>query len=429
MNKGCILHCALAAVVAFTSSPEGAVVEVDGVSAGATPLKLYSLEPGVRRHVRVSAQGCESADFFVTPDEETPLNRHVELKPEKGLLLVRSDPAGASVMLEGRSLGETPRLVTSLDAGRLYRFVLKKQGWLDQKAEIRLDGRRPAALDVKMIRDSGVLKIDSRPQGAEVSVNGRPYGATPVVTSDGVPKGRVTVVLKKEGYAVKTAELNVKAGDGQEFFFALEPIPGSLELFSKPEGARFYIDGKPRGKGPLKLEGMADGEYAVRAEMDGYAPQEKRVSIDKGQAVVEEFRLKNILGCLEVKTIPSGAAVFVDGVKRGTTKGVEDRRSDLFRVEAIPEGEHTLVVRCDGYAEYVKHFTMKPLETVALNVALRKRFMPDTRVTTAAGTIEGKLVYMDDKTCRLKLASGVERPIPVVNIMKIETIGKESRTK
>ena len=109
--------------VDVASHPEGAAVIVDGVMRGNAPLTLFDLEPG-EHHIRYEMKDYEPKDDFFTLSEGGYVERSATLECVKGLLLITTEPEGASVTLDGLSLGTTPRLVTTLDAKGLYRFQL-----------------------------------------------------------------------------------------------------------------------------------------------------------------------------------------------------------------------------------------------------------------------------------------------------------------
>ena len=180
--------------VDFAADPEGADVVVDGALRGRAPLTLYDLAPGAH-HVRFELRDYEPQDAFFELVPGVYSLQSVQLAPVKGLLLVTSEPSGCDVSLDGMSLGETPRLVTTLDAKDTYRLVLQKPGYQPRTVEVKFSGRTPLVRHEKLILDSGILEIKSEPAGAEVSVNGIARGETPVTVRD-VPKGSATVVLR-----------------------------------------------------------------------------------------------------------------------------------------------------------------------------------------------------------------------------------------
>ena len=84
--------------VTVSSQPSGATVSVDGMDRGVTPLVIYDLGPG-RHHLRYRLAGYEDRDRFFTMDEGPVLEKSETLVPEKGLLLLRSDPPGCAILV------------------------------------------------------------------------------------------------------------------------------------------------------------------------------------------------------------------------------------------------------------------------------------------------------------------------------------------
>ena len=73
-----------------------AQVSVDGKPYGAAPCQLFDLAPGTH-HVHVVAPSCMPADEFVKLEPGGYVQKTFSLSPEKGLILVRTEPAGATV--------------------------------------------------------------------------------------------------------------------------------------------------------------------------------------------------------------------------------------------------------------------------------------------------------------------------------------------
>ena len=403
----------------FTSQPDGASVAVDGVVRGIAPITLYDLRPG-RHHVRFEKNGYEAADDFLALADGRPAQKNAVLSPLKGLLLLTSEPAGCDISAGGLSLGVTPRLITSLDAKDVHRLLLQKPGYQPRPVEIRFSGRTPLVRHETLIVDSGVVEVASDPVGAEVTVNGLPRGRTPV-TVRGVPKGRATVTLRKQGYGDETREIALSAGDRQSVFVKLGALPGTMNLTSVPDGARFYVNDVPRGNGPVHLTDLAPGKYVVRVEKDGYATSTRTVTLVNGGSVVEEFRLSNVMGRIEVRTAPVGAQVVLDGAVVGVTRSraPDTEVSDVFAVENVLEGEHTLVLRLDGYAEAVRHPVVENRKTQSLSVRLKRIFTPNVEIVTDSGTHRGVLVSNTSAGVEVEVSPGISRTFQHGEIRKL----------
>ncbi len=430
----CLLAAALAACcllagaadprpprVDFTSQPEGANVFIDGALRGVTPLTLFDLSTG-RHHVRFELGDYEQKDEFLSLSEGAYVLRHADMTPVKGLLLVTSEPSGCAISLDGVSLGQTPRLITTLDAKGTYKLVLEKAGYQSRTTEVKFSGRTPLVKHENLILDSGILEVESQPSGATVMVNGLVRGKTPLKMSD-IPKGRVAITLQLEGYKDVSRELTLNAGDSQRLDVALDGIPGSLRLTSVPDGARFYIDGSAQGRGPIELGNVAPGRYTVRAQLDGYGAVEKTVVVANGQSVREEFVLESVLGRLEVRTQPAGAQVYVDGKLCGTTKSdSQSAVSDVLTVEGLSEGEHTLILKRAGYGEVVKRPQVESRKATAVDVKLKRVFTPNIRIETLTGTYTGVLVNNGADNIVIEVSMGVTRTFPRVDVRKVELL-------
>ena len=406
----------------FTSQPDGASVVIDDVTRGVTPITLYDLGPG-KHHVRFELQNYESVDEFLSLRKGGFAQKNAVLSPIKGLLLLTSEPSGCDISLDGLSLGHTPRLITSLDAKDVYRLLLQKPGYQPRTVEVRFSGRTPLVRDEELIIDSGVIEVTSDPAGATVTVNGQPRGTTPVTVRE-VPKGRATVTLKKRGFDEETRELAIVAGESQTLFVKMNGLPGTMSLTSVPEGARFYVNDQPHGKGPVSLANLNPGNYTIRVEKDGFATATKTVTLENGGAVVEEFRLANVMGRIEVRTIPAGAQVFLDGSSVGYTKSKDSKEeaSEVLAIENVKEGEHTLVIKQDGFAEITKHPVVENQKTQIVNVRMKRVFTPDVEIITDNGTYKGVLISNNSFGVEVEVALGINRVFQHSEIRKLNFI-------
>lgn len=415
--------------VNVTSQPSGATVIVDGMDRGTTPITLFDLTPG-RHHLKYRLAGYGEADRFVDTEREGPfIEKNVVLQEVKGLLLLKTEPAGASIVIDGVTIGQTPRLVTHLAAKDKYRIKLRKAGYQEQTIEVRFDGRRPLVREESLVPASGTVNVLSDPSGAEVTVNGIVRGTTPILVKE-VPRGRAVVKFRLNGFEDEVRELAINAGDVQTLSVPMKGLPGTLRLTSVPEGARFYLNDEARGRGPLAIPGLRPGEYVVRAEMDGYGTMSKTVSIKNGESAVEEFRLSNVMGRLEVCTSPAGAQVWLDGRLVGMTKSKDPDAefSDILAVENVLEGEHTLVVKKDGYSDLTRHPKIKNSQTSKHHhVRLSRIFTPDIEIVTARGTYTGVLVSNTPDSVVIEVKMGITQSFAREEIRKVTFLNKSEK--
>ena len=410
--------------VDFTSKPEGASVFVDGKDCGVTPLTLFDLEQGAHR-ATFEFPNYEAFDDFFNLGDGAYTVRHATLEPKRGLLLVKTDPSGADISLDGVSYGESPRLITTLNCTDSYRFLLQKKGYQSRYMEVKFSGRTPLVKEEKLILDSGAVSIKTTPEGASVLVNGIRRGVTPLALTD-VPKGRATISLSLDGYIPEERTITLDAGDSQEVDVEMQPRPGSLFLISNPDGARFYINGNVRGKGPVTIDEIRPGKYTIRAELEGYGAVEREVVIAPGGSASEEFRLSSVRGSLEVKTSPPGAQIIIDGHLLGSTvAGASDEVSDVFIVRDLSVGEHTMIVRKEGFAEVVSHPVIANSRTSQKMVRMRRVFKPNVEVVTSSGVHKGVFIDNSPEAITIEVSMGITRSFLREDIKDIRFIAPQ----
>lgn len=405
--------------VTITSQPAGATVIIDGRDRGVTPITLFDLEKG-RHHLKYRLAGYEERDRFFNTEEGPLLEKNEVLSEVKGLLLLVSEPEGATIEIDGNAVGTAPRFIGGLSVKDPHTVRFIKTGYQSQAVSVKFNGREPMVKKVTLLRDAGGISVRTDPEGASVTVNGVDRGLSPLELED-VPKGRATVQLKKDGFRLEKRELSIRAGDHQTLSVALEPLPGTLYLISDPEGARFYLDDEARGTGPVTISGLKPGEYTVRVEKQGYAVESRKVKIDNGKSLREEFKLANIMGRLEIQTNPAGGTVVLDGRILGITKEVSgDSLSAVFAVEDLMEGEHSLVVRKDGFKEVSRKVKIGNSKTSHHKVTLKRLFVPNVRIDTVRGVSKtGVLISNSGESVVLETSPGINSTIPKDEIRKI----------
>lgn len=123
--------------VLVRTTPPGAIVTLDGVDRGLTPLALRDVPYG-RYHVEVSHVGyrTHSENVILSVDSKVsaigiglqPVEGIVTSPQAVGSIAVESRPAGARVVIDRDVVGITPTVVSDLVVGR-YRLSLERDGY------------------------------------------------------------------------------------------------------------------------------------------------------------------------------------------------------------------------------------------------------------------------------------------------------------
>jgi PEGA domain len=291
--------------VTFTSNPEGATVSVAG-QTGVTPVTLelpkddYQVafkragyeEHSVELRRKMSAWFIGSIAMGVVAStidlatgawkefESTEVNVTLQPLPDTVQELpvsVSSQPPGADILIQNRSYGVTPKdLKLPWQPNEKEKEVtLRLDGYVDKSvALLRSEKQLGAALEPKPL--AVTLKLGSKPDKAEVRIDGRLLpGKTPITTDLTWKLGDKprTVEWTLDGYKPEKREITRDTKTLEvEFQEAVEEI--ILPLKIEPAGAKVVVDGKPLREGekqvPLKWS-LSTTKHVVVLSQPGYA--------------------------------------------------------------------------------------------------------------------------------------------------------------
>lgn len=114
-------------------------------------------------------------------------------------LLVESEPKGAVVFLDGTEIGTTPATFESLKPGR-RRVTLTYPGYREWSTEVELlpGKEHKVSANLSPLPPEAVFEVRSEPAGADVFIDGRYCGQTPVKVE--IPQSAFCLTVEKPGY-------------------------------------------------------------------------------------------------------------------------------------------------------------------------------------------------------------------------------------
>jgi hypothetical protein len=141
------------------------------------------------------------------------------------------------------------------------------------------------------------LTITTRPEGAQVSIDGEARGVTPLTLA--ISPGPHTLTVRA-GDQERVMPLTAAAGsdivrDLEMTVAAPAAALGGLTVATDPPGARVAIDGRPAGTSPVSVEGLAAGTHTV-AVTGATGSAERIVTIPAGQTSSVVFALPQAAG-------------------------------------------------------------------------------------------------------------------------------------
>lgn len=220
--------------LALTSDPEGAEVWLKGqhqeeaVSAGVTPLRIEKLPVGAYEVLLRHEAGLDQRHVLrLIPNQTLEKHTNWSLIP----VSITSDPPGASVFSGSKRIVGEDNPVTPLTAmlpeGNHAMYAVKP-GLKDVQLTFDLVSGTP--VEPHFLFQHGSAQITSDPEGAQVSLNGKVLGVTPLLVTNIAP-GKHAFQLWRERYTRKEVSGLVRAGNRLDLSAELQydpvPMPGS----------------------------------------------------------------------------------------------------------------------------------------------------------------------------------------------------------
>ena len=187
-----------------------------------------------------------------------------------GGLFIDSNPRGARVYLDNAYKGETPLDLKNVNPGQ-YSIRLSLPGYQDWSTTVIalpiLTVKVTANLTPKEERGLGSVSINSNRQGADVYLDGKYVGLTPLNLQN-ISTGRHRIDLSLPDYDEWADVIEVAASKTERVFVELLPQLkyGSLSIYCEQEDAKVFLNGSYQAdtkEGPTVLEDLEVGDYEL----------------------------------------------------------------------------------------------------------------------------------------------------------------------
>ena len=228
--------------IAVDSTPQGAQVQVDGRSdpSWVTPFALTNLQPG-QHSITVSKAGYGTDTRSVNVTSGNRATAVVHLAQLMATLVVKSDPQGANIYVDGRDVGAKTPAQVSVDKGQ-HVVLVRMSGYIDETMNAQF-------------------------------VLGQTFNFAPTLRALGNTDNIKTVGKMSKLFGGKGALANQAV----------------VSIHTTPKGAQIAINRHLLDKNSPVDVALDPGNYEIDITLTGYAPIHRVVSADKGgKTVVDE---------------------------------------------------------------------------------------------------------------------------------------------
>jgi hypothetical protein len=252
--------------VSINTSPAGIPVTIDGVRRGVTPLDV-ELTPSQHVVELLTDRGRRPFPVTIKSGSQTSLFADVTAPAApaagNGELLVRTEPTGASVTVDGRSVGRSPVSVADLAPGPHTVVLTGQTGTVTER--VLIEPGRTASLLVPMGdrqvpgAAAGWITV-SAPADVQVFEGDRFLGSNRI-DKIMMPVGRHDLDIVNEALGYRERRI-VQVAAGQVAGLRVNWPNGTLAINAVP-WAEVFVDGMPVGETPIGSIQLAIGPHEV----------------------------------------------------------------------------------------------------------------------------------------------------------------------
>ena len=236
-------------------------------------------------------------------------------------------PGEAVIYLDGRRIG-MGSIQDAITAGEIHVFQIAAPGYADTEYRVKVPPGSSGSWNIRLHPLFGGLRVQTQPPGAEIRVDGRVRGKSPLSVNDLlVPKSHlVEASLAGYGSAERTVSVQAHRVDSLSFVLAVGKV--DVVLGTEPQGAEIRVDGSQRGNSPLTLAGLALGRHTVSAHREAYMAMETTLVVVGGTRRIDLTLRREppgilvILGDLPAQMYLDNALI-IEGVQNSRPRELE----------------------------------------------------------------------------------------------------------
>jgi len=231
-----------------------------------------------------------------------------------GILKVSSDPAGATVYLGVRPIGETPLSYYAPEGSHTVRILRDGSEPYVRRVTIRPD--QTTEMKAKLYAGQGSVEFVIDPAGAKLKIENGKEVPTPIRLKDLKP-GSYNYTLSAPGREDYKGSFEFVKGKNLLISETMMSSAGMVAVTSNPPGAMVLLDGEEVGLTPLHLDDVEAGEHTAQLVLRGHASVFRRFDTSDGSKGEIEVRMPSRGVPLSISTWNKNAELTIQGMTLG----------------------------------------------------------------------------------------------------------------
>ncbi|MDQ6988183.1 MAG: SUMF1/EgtB/PvdO family nonheme iron enzyme [Mariprofundaceae bacterium] len=211
--------------------------------------------------------------FSVAMQRGKTLTRSVDLEPLSGQLNINTVPVGASIRINGKTVGISP--VSLAKEGGLYQIEVTYDDYQTIIEDVEITNTEIIVKrDYRLALKDAYVNVRTSPANGILLLNGKKVPSTGVLTVQA--RKKITFTYSKRGHFSQSRSFSLAPGITKDISFQLKPEIGVVDMRSMPK-ATVVVDGKTMGRTPLVLK-LSALPHRIELRRNGYRTYKKTVT-------------------------------------------------------------------------------------------------------------------------------------------------------
>lgn len=271
-----------------TDPPANSMVTVNDTEIGEAPFGPIELEPGTYSVSVRADRYLPFNDRVEVPGLGLHQELEVQLVPQWANVAVASVPSGATVYQGEERLGVTPVTLELIEGS--HNLTVIADGFKAWDGSVETSPNEDQSLPVIRLEPANAqLQVNSIPRGANVTVNGRYRGQSPIRLALS-PDIDYQIGLSKAGYGATVRNVRLEAAAARAITVDLTARVGEVTVNALPKEATVFIDGRARGSGSLTMN-LSSSPHRLEVKLDGHESFSRSVTPRPGYPQTIQVRL------------------------------------------------------------------------------------------------------------------------------------------
>ncbi|MCK5519591.1 MAG: PEGA domain-containing protein [Candidatus Marinimicrobia bacterium] len=278
-----------------------------------------------------------------------------------GRIVIKSEPSGAILTMDGKQLGTTPFNMQNVPPGS-HTLRLSKKEYQDMNAFVDVKTGQINRFSYNLSSVYGGLEIKCSVKDVKIYFDDklRKMSSFPDYR---IARGVYMLRVEHPHYTSYETTVNITSGDTVRVKPELTRTVGDIVINNNIDDAEIYINGSLVRKAYVSLNNIEPGVYQLSVKKDKYYTHNEKLRLKAGAKILKNIKLKPINGKIAAEINPAKNHTILFGNKKYSQQTLNKKK--------ILIGNYNYEVSAPGYYPQSEKLSINENKTTAIHIILK----------------------------------------------------------